>query len=142
MRPLPVKGHVMTHPGLRNGPISLDYNATTPVDPAVVAAMLPYLGTHFGNPSSSHFYGHATREAMSQAREQLAQLLACASDEIIFTGGGSEGDTLAIRGVALALRERGKHIITQVTEHSAVLNVCRALERLHGFHVTDRKSVV
>ncbi len=124
------------HPGLRNGPIYLDYNATTPVDPAVVAAMLPYLDTHFGNPSSSHFYARASRDAMTQARAQVAQLLACASDEIIFTGGGSEGDTLAIRGVALALREHGNHIITQVTEHPAVLNVCRALERLHGFRVT------
>jgi cysteine desulfurase len=125
-----------THPGLRNGPIYLDYNATTPVDPAVVAAMLPYLDTHFGNPSSSHFYAQATREAMTQARAQLAQLLSCAPDEVIFTGGGSESDTLAIRGVALAQHEHGNHIITQVTEHPAVLNACRALERLHGFQVT------
>lgn len=125
-----------THPGLQDGPIYLDYNATTPVDPAVVDAMLPFLSTHFGNPSSSHHYGQTTRQALQCAREQVAQLLGCASDEIVFTGGGSESDTLAIRGVALAERARGNHIITQVTEHPGVLNVCRALTRLHGFRVT------
>lgn len=126
------------HPGLQNGPIYLDYNATTPVDPAVVDAMLPYLATHFGNPSSAHFYADTPRHAIVTAREQVAQLLACQADEIVFTGCGSESDTLAIRGAALAQWQRGhgKHIITQVTEHPAVLNICRALERLHGFHVT------
>lgn len=130
---------VMKHPGLQNGPIYLDYNATTPVDPAVVEAMLPYLTTHFGNPSSTHSYGAMTKRAQQKAREQLAQLLGSMPDEIIFTGCGSESDTLAIRGVALAQQHHGKsgkHIITQVTEHPAVLNACRALERLHGFHVT------
>jgi cysteine desulfurase len=125
-----------THPGLRGGPIYLDYNATTPVDPAVVDAMLPYLSTYFGNPSSAHHYAHITREAQVAAREQVAQLLGCAPTEIIFTGCGSESDTLAIRGAALALQGRGEHIITQVTEHPAVLNICRALTRLHGFRVT------
>lgn len=127
-----------THPGLQNGPIYLDYNATTPVDPAVVDAMQPYLATHFGNPSSAHFYAEAPRHAIITAREQVAQLLACKPDEIVFTGCGSESDTLAIRGAALTQwqRGRGNHIITQVTEHPAVLNICRALERLHGFHVT------
>ena len=125
-----------THPGLKNGPIYLDYNATTPVDPAVVEAMLPYLSLHFGNPSSSHRYGHEAHEAVDRARLQVASLLGCAPDEIIFTGGGSESDNLAIRGIALARKERGNHIITQVTEHPAVLNTCRALERLHGFRVT------
>lgn len=125
-----------THPTLEGGPIYLDYNATTPVDPAVVEAMLPYLSTHFGNPSSSHHYGHAAHRAVDMAREQVAQLLQCAPSEIVFTTGGSESDNLAIRGVALARSSQGKHIITQLTEHPAVLNTCRALERLHGFRVT------
>jgi len=128
---------VMTiHPGLQNGPIYLDYNATTPVDPVVVDAMLPYLSTHFGNPSSGHSYAAPMRQAMGLARERVGQLLHCQSNEVIFTGGGSESDTLAIRGAALASQKRGNHIITQVTEHPAVLNVCNALERLHGFRVT------
>jgi len=125
-----------THPGLRDGPIYLDYNATTPVDPIVVEAMLPYLSTHFGNPSSTHRYGYVTRQAIDTARKQVAQLLGCTAGEIIFTGGGSESDNLAIRGVALARRASGNHIITQVTEHPAVLNTCNALERLHGLRIT------
>lgn len=127
---------MMTHPGLQGGPIYLDYNATTPVDPAVVEAMLPYLSVHFGNPSSTHAYGQATHKAVSEAHEQVAQILACQPSEVIFTSCGSESDTLAIRGAALSAQARGRHIITQVTEHPAVLNVCRALERLHGFRVT------
>ncbi len=126
----------MIHPALRNGPIYLDYNATTPVDPAVVDAMLPYISIYFGNPSSSHAYAQAPRQAIATAREQVATLLGCDSDEVIFTGCGSESDTLAIRGAALAHQHHGKHIITQVTEHPAVLNICRSLERLHGFRVT------
>ncbi len=125
-----------THPGLQNGPIYLDYNATTPVDPAVVEAMIPYLSHHFGNPSSTHRYGQAAHQAVDTARTQVAQLLGCAPAEIIFTGGGSESDNLAMRGVALAQRTRGDHIITQVTEHPAVLKACRALTQLHGFRVT------
>ena len=125
-----------THPGLKDGPIYLDYNATTPVDPAVVEAMLPYLSAQFGNPSSSHRYGHTAHDAVDLARSQVAGLLGCEPGEIIFTGGGSESDNLAIRGIALARKARGNHIITQVTEHPAVLNTCRALERLHGFRVT------
>jgi cysteine desulfurase len=124
------------HPALMNGPIYLDYNATTPVDPAVVEAMLPYLAARFGNPSSSHRYGQSAHDAVDAARAQVARLLGCSPSEIIFTGGGSESDNLAIRGAALALRARGNHVITQVTEHPAVLNTCRALERLHGFRVT------
>jgi cysteine desulfurase len=125
-----------THSGLQNGPIYLDYNATTPVDPLVVEAMLPYLSTHFGNPSSSHSYGYVAHQAIDTARAQVARLLGCSPREITFTGGGSESDNLAIRGIALAYRNKGNHIITQVTEHPAVLNTCRALERLHGFRVT------
>jgi cysteine desulfurase len=124
------------HPGLRNGPIYLDYNATTPVDPVVVVAMLPYLSLHFGNPSSTHSYGRAAHLALDLARKQVAQLLGCSTGDIIFTGGGSESDNLAIRGIALARRGFGNHIITQVSEHPAVLNICHALERLHGFRVT------
>jgi cysteine desulfurase len=125
-----------THRALENGPIYLDYNATTPVDAVVVEAMLPYLSIHFGNPSSSHSYGYAAHEAVNNARAQAAQLLGCSPAEITFTGGGSESDNLAIRGVVLARRGKGNHIITQVTEHPAVLNTCRALEKLHGFRVT------
>ena len=124
------------HPALQADPIYLDYNATTPVDPEVVEAMQPYLSTYFGNPSSAHTYGQATNRAIDRARQQVANVLHCSSAEIIFTGGGSESDNLAIRGVALSRRNKGNHIITQVTEHPAVLNVCRALERLHGFRVT------
>src|SRR5713226_4575167 len=118
------------HPGLQGNPIYLDYNATTPVDPAFLEAMLPYLSTYFGNPSSTHYYAQAMRQAQGLAREQVAHLLECAPTEIIFTACGSESDTLAIRGVALAQRERGNHIITQVTEHPAILNICHALARL------------
>jgi cysteine desulfurase len=128
---------VFSHPALEQGPIYLDYNATTPVDPRVVEAMLPYLSMHFGNPSSAHFYARVPRTAIETAREQVARLLACTPAEIIFTAGGSESDALAIRGVALAGRERGKHLITQVTEHPAVLATCRQLSRLHGFRVTE-----
>ncbi len=86
-----------THPGLQNGPIYLDYNATTPVDPKVADAMLPYLESHFGNPSSTHHYGHVAHEAVDKARQQVAGLLRCTPGELIFTGGGSESDNLAIR---------------------------------------------
>ncbi len=124
------------HPGLAYGPIYLDYNATTPVDPAVADALMPYLTQQFGNPSSTHAYAQMPRQAIVRAREQVAHLLGCQADEVIFTGCGSESDTLAIRGVALAHQDSGKHIITQVTEHPAVINVCHSLERLHGFRVT------
>src|SRR5712692_3677428 len=120
-----------THPGLRDGPIYFDYNATTPVDPVVVEAMLSYLSIHFGNPSSSHSYGHVAHQVVDYARAQVAQLLGCIPTDITFTGGGSESDNLAIRGIALAYQHKGNHIITQVTEHPEVLNTCRALERLH-----------
>jgi len=116
-------------------PIYLDYNATTPVDPRVIDTMLPYLREHFGNPSSSHRYGTQARAGIDTAREQVASLLGCAPDEIVFTGGGSESDNLAIKGVAEAYRDRGNHIITSQLEHPAILNTCRYLER-HGFRIT------
>jgi len=124
------------HPGLLGGPIYLDYNATTPVDPAVVQAALPYLQAHFGNPSSTHAYADRPRRAVAAARQRLADLLGCAPDEVIFTGSGSEADTLAIYGLTLALRGRGDHLITQATEHPAVLQACRALAERHGFHLS------
>src|SRR5215471_4055087 len=102
-----------THPGLQGGPIYLDYNATTPLDPAVVEVILPYLSLHFGNPSSSHTYGYKANQALDTARVRVARLLGCAPGEITFTGGGSESDNLAIRGIALASHNRGDHIITQ-----------------------------
>jgi cysteine desulfurase len=123
-------------PGLEGRPIYLDYNATTPVDPRVIDAAMPYLTTEFGNPASAHHFAQAPRHAVTEAREQLAALLGCASDDVVFTAGGSESDTLAIRGAALAHPDRGDHIITQRTEHPAVLAACRDLERHHGFRVT------
>jgi cysteine desulfurase len=126
----------MTHPGLADGPIYLDYNATTPVDPRAVEAALPYLSTHFGNPSSAHAYAEQPRRAVAAARAEVAALLGCAPEEVVLTGGGSEADNLAIRGAALASHLRGGHVITQETEHPGVLGVCRALERLHGVRVS------
>jgi cysteine desulfurase len=123
------------HPGLEDGPIYLDYNATTPVDPRVAAAAVPYLTEHFGNPSSTHQYGEAPRQAIRQARGEVAHLLGADPDEIVFTAGGSDSDTLAIRGAALANRDRGDHVITQATEHPAVLEACRSLEA-DGFRLT------
>ncbi len=116
-------------------PIYLDYNATTPIDPEVADAMLPYLREHFGNPSSSHWYGIQTKKAVEEARQQLADLLGCYPDEIVFTGGGSESNNWAVKGVAEAHREKGTHIITSQIEHDAILNPCRYLE-LHGFRVS------
>jgi cysteine desulfurase len=120
----------------KSKPIYLDYNATTPVDPAVREAMLPYLGEHFGNPSSSYTYAQHTREAVEHAREQVAALIGATPEEIIFTSGGSESDNHAIIGAALANAERGKHIITSRIEHPAVINTCRYLEERLGFRVT------
>jgi cysteine desulfurase len=117
-------------------PIYLDYNATTPIDPTVLAAMQPYLATHFGNASSGHPYGRAAQAAVATARAQVATLLGCAPDEVVFTGGGTESDNQAILGVALAHRERGDHLVTTEIEHPAVLESCRYLERRHGFRVT------
>ena len=116
-------------------PIYLDYNATTPLDERVVEAMLPYLRNHFGNPSSSHRYGAEAQTAVHQARNQVASLLGARPEEIVFSGGGSEADNLAIKGMADAYRSRGNHIITTQVEHPAVLESCTYLER-RGFEVT------
>jgi len=127
---------IPAHPGLRGGPVYLDYNATTPVDPRVVDAMLPHLGHYFGNPSSSHSYGAQPRHALDRARAQVAALIGARPDEIVFTGSGSEADNLALRGAVLSAKAGRPHVITQVTEHPAILETCRALERLHGTEVT------
>jgi len=116
-------------------PVYLDYNATTPHAPEVVAAMRPFLEEHFGNPSSAHRYGAITRAAVAQARSQVAELLNSKPDEIVFTSGGTESNNYAIRGAALARAERGRHIITSQIEHPAVTEVCRRLEA-EGFEVT------
>ncbi len=118
------------------GPIYLDYNATTPVDPAVRDAMLPYLEEHFGNPSSGYIYGRAAKEAVTRAREQVATLIGSSPEEITFTSGGSEADNQAIIGTALANTDRGRHIITSRIEHPAVTGTCRYLEEKLGFQVT------
>lgn len=108
--------------------IYLDYNGTTPLAPEVIAAMRPFLETEFGNPSSSHWYGIAPRQAVEKARAQVAELLGCEPDEILFTSGGTESNNHAIKSVARLLKGRGRHIITSAIEHPAVLNVCRFLE--------------
>ncbi len=116
-------------------PIYLDYNATTPHAPEVIAAMRPFMERDFGNPSSAHRYGEATRAAILQARSQVAGLLNSDPHEIVFTSGGTESNNYAIRGVVLAGAPRGRHIITSQVEHPAVTEVCRQLEA-EGFEVT------
>ena len=116
-------------------PIYLDYNATTPIDPEVAEAMHPYLFEYFGNPSSSHWYGIQTKKAVDEARRQVADLLHCNPEEVVFTSGGSESNNYAIKGTALANREKGNHIITSAIEHPAVLEVCKYLAE-KGFQIT------
>lgn len=116
-------------------PIYLDYNATTPLDRRVADGMQPFLYDYFGNPSSSHPFGVQARLAIELARHQAARLINAKENEIIFTGGGTEANNLAIRGYCLKHQERGKHIITTAIEHPAVLEVCKALE-LEGFTLT------
>lgn len=115
--------------------IYLDHAATTRPAPEVLAAMLPYLAEHFGNPSSLYSLGRESRQAVEQARELAAAFFGCRPQELLFTSGGSESDNLALRGVLWALRERGNHLITTEVEHHAVLYAARALER-QGFQVT------
>ena len=116
-------------------PIYLDYNGTTPHAPEVVAAMRPFLEVEFGNPSSSHWYGIAPKQAVESARKQVAGILNCRPQELFFTSGGTESNNHAITGTARALRARGNHIITSAFEHPAVLEVCRYLEK-DGFETT------
>jgi cysteine desulfurase len=116
-----------------NRRVYLDHNASTPVHPEVVEAMLPYFAERFGNPSSIHGFGREAREGLDTARERIARFLRVSRDEIVFTSGGTESDNLAIKGVAAA-RGRG-HIVTSAVEHHAVLRTCAALEG-QGFSVT------
>lgn len=115
--------------------IYMDNNATTAVRPEVMEAMLPFYKEHFGNPSSVHWAGRETGAALEAAREKVANLINCTPAEIVFTSCGSEGDNLAIKGVADILRERGNHIITTAVEHPAVLSTCEYLTK-QGFEVT------
>ncbi len=116
-------------------PIYLDYNATTPHDPEVIAAMRPFLEEEFGNPSSPHFYGNAPQQAVEAARGQVANLLGCRPDEIVFTSGGTESNNHAVKGVAEAYADKGNHIITSRIEHPAILEVCYHLEK-KGIDIT------
>jgi cysteine desulfurase len=120
---------------LPDGAIYMDHAATTPMDPAVLAAMQPYFSELFGNPSSIYRLGRRSFEALDAAHETLARLLGARPTEIVFTGGGSEADNLAIKGIATAARRRGDHIITTAIEHHAVLHTCERLER-ESFTVT------
>jgi cysteine desulfurase len=137
---------------VRPGPIYLDYNATTPVDPGVAEAMLPYLKEHYGNPSSTHSLGKAAHAAVERAREQVAALLGAHADEVVFTGGGSEASNQAIKGTVLARPRgwfgrwaKGGHLIISAVEHPATAQPCEFLRKL-GCKVTvvpvDRQGLV
>ena len=113
--------------------IYLDHSATTPTDPRVLEAMLPYFSDIYGNGSSAHRFGRSAERAIEDARESIARQLNCKPVEIIFTGSGTESDNLALRGAAWARRERGTHLITTQIEHSAILRTSEQLDSLMGF---------
>jgi cysteine desulfurase len=123
---------------MSNHPIYLDHSATTPVDPAVVAAMLPHFTEHYGNPSSHHHYGRGAARALAEARRTVAETIHAAPDEVVFTGCGSESDNLAIRGVMWEARRSGagNHVVTSAIEHEAVLETCRQLAETFDFDLT------
>ncbi|HMU40057.1 MAG TPA: IscS subfamily cysteine desulfurase [Pseudomonadota bacterium] len=117
-------------------PIFMDYHSTTPVDPRVVDAMLPYFSTHFGNAASrNHLFGWTAEKAVDDAREQVARLIGAAGKELVFTSGATESNNLALKGAAHFYKDRGNHIITSQIEHKSVLDSCKRLE-LEGFDVT------
>ena len=116
-------------------PIYLDYNATTPIHPDALKAMLPYLSDHFGNPSSAHPYGLETHDAVERGRMQVASLIHCDPSELVFTSGGTESNNTVIKGIAEGHRERGNHIITTAIEHPAVLEPCEWLSH-RGYEIT------
>jgi cysteine desulfurase len=129
-------------------PLYLDYNATTPIDPTVLKAMLPYLGDHYGNPSCTHLYGREAHTAVERAREQVAELFGARADEIVFTGGGSEASNHAIKGAVLRAETdwgRNAHVIISAVEHPATMLPCEFLKSL-GCEVTvlsvDRYGMV
>jgi cysteine desulfurase len=126
-------------------PIYLDYNATTPIAKEVADAMRPFLESYFGNPSSAHSFGIKAKIAVEKARSQVAELIGCKTSEIVFTSGGTESNNYAIKGIALANRVRGNHIITSAIEHPAVLEVCNYLQK-NGFEISvipvDKSGVI
>ncbi len=115
--------------------VYFDHSATTPVDPLVVEAMVPFLKEKFGNPSSIHSYGREVKVALEEARESVAEFCNVRAADIYFTSGGTESDNMAIKGIAYELKNKGKHIITSKVEHHAVLHTCEALEK-EGFEAT------
>ncbi|MEW6724614.1 MAG: cysteine desulfurase NifS [Bacillota bacterium] len=125
--------------------VYLDHSATTPVDPRVLEKMVKFFSDSFGNASSVHSFGREAKKAMEEAREQVAALIGASPREVFFTSGGTEADNLALKGVADALKVKGRHIITSAVEHHAILHTCEDLEK-HGFRVTylpvDRHGLV
>ena len=126
--------------------VYFDYNATTPLDPQVRAAMLPFLGEVWGNPSSVHHVGRRARALLDEARERAATVLGSKPSEVVFTAGGTESANLAILGTARLLKPKGRHIVTSAIEHHAVLRCCEYLAQREGFEVTflpvDREGLV
>ena len=125
--------------------VYMDHSATTAVDRSVLEAMLPFFSEHYGNPNSLHLWGRTARKAVNQAREKVASLIGADASEVIFTGGGSEADNLAIKGAASTRKDKGKHVITTAVEHHAVIDTFKWLEK-EGFEVTilpvDEKGMV
>ena len=121
--------------------IYLDYNATTPLDPGVKAAMLPALEEVWGNPSSVHHLGQRARSLLDDSRDRIASVLGCLPSELIFTSGATESANLALFGAARLLRNKGRHIITSAIEHHAVLKPCEFLAKNEGFDLTPSQEV-